>query len=118
MTPRTVPAYMVANRILVGGVLVVLVSACGVRHYRLQVAGRSDLLTPPKRSGEAVSSREGASAWDNAGGRIECDGLVDLLLRRRTSSQPPARSICASSKENAKSRESFVGFRRRTGKLP
>ena len=47
-----------ANRILVGGVLVVLVSACGVRHYRLQVAGRSDLLTPPKRSGEAVSSRE------------------------------------------------------------
>jgi hypothetical protein len=55
--------------------LAFLLSACGARHYRLQVEGRSDLLTPPKRSGEPVSSRE---AYQRAYGPYVSNGYIDL----------------------------------------
>jgi len=46
-----------------------------MRHYRLEVAGRSDLLTPPKRSGEPISSRE---AYRRHYGRFVSNGYIDL----------------------------------------
>lgn len=64
-----------AGRIIAAGLLVWLLSSCGMRHYRLEVAGRSDLLTPPKRSGEPVSSRE---AYRRAYGRFVSNGYIDL----------------------------------------
>ncbi len=64
-----------AGRILGAGLVALLLSACGARHYRLQVAGRSDLLIPPKRSAEPVSSRE---AHRRAYGPYVSNGYIDL----------------------------------------
>lgn len=63
------------GRTLAAGFLALLLSSCGMRHYRLEVAGRSDLLTPPKRSGEPVSSRE---AYRRTYGRFVSNGYIDL----------------------------------------
>lgn len=64
-----------AGRTLAAGFLALLLSSCGMRHYRLDVAGRSDLLTPPKRSGEPVSSRE---AYRRTYGPFVSNGYIDL----------------------------------------
>ena len=64
-----------AERAIPAVVLVILLSSCGMRHYRLDVAGRGDLLTPPKRSGEPVSSRE---AYRRTYGPFVSNGYIDL----------------------------------------
>lgn len=63
------------GKVLAAGVLLLLLSGCGVRNYQLLVKGRGDLLISPIRKEEPVSSRQ---AHRRVYGRYVQKGYIDL----------------------------------------
>ncbi len=71
----TVQGAEAIGKVLGAGVLLLLLSGCGVRNYQLLVKGRGDLLISPIRKEEPVSSRQ---AHRRVYGRYVQKGYIDL----------------------------------------